>query len=47
MGVANAGHYISYVNVGRNEKNEESPEWLKTESEKWLEFNDSTVKEYK
>ncbi len=47
MGVADAGHYISYVNIARDQKPESDPEWLLTEKEKWLEFNDSTVKEYK
>ena len=47
MGTADAGHYISYININRGVKDEESPEWLQTEKEKWLEFNDSTVKEYK
>lgn len=47
MGTADAGHYISYININRGVKDEESPEWLQTEKEKWLEFNDSNVKEYK
>jgi ubiquitin carboxyl-terminal hydrolase 34 len=46
MGTADAGHYLSYININRGDKNEESPEWLKTDKEKWLEFNDSTVKHY-
>jgi hypothetical protein len=41
MGTADAGHYISFINIERNKKPEDSPDWLKTESEKWLEFNDS------
>lgn len=28
MGTADAGHYLSYININRNEKDEESPEWL-------------------
>ena len=47
MGTADAGHYISYININRNHKDEESPEWLQTEKEKWLEFNDSAVKDYR
>lgn len=47
MGTADAGHYISYINIGRNSKPETSPEWLLTDKEKWLEFNDSTVKDYR
>ena len=41
MGTADAGHYISFININRNGKNVGTPEWLKTENEKWLEFNDS------
>lgn len=47
MGTAEAGHYLSYINIARGEKDEESPEWLLTEKEKWLEFNDSCVKGYR
>ncbi|CDW78148.1 ubiquitin carboxyl-terminal hydrolase family protein [Stylonychia lemnae] len=47
MGTADAGHYISYINITRGVKNEETPEWLLTEKENWLEFNDSTVKDYR
>lgn len=46
MGTADAGHYLSYINISRGEKDEESPEWLQTDKDKWLEFNDSTVKNY-
>jgi ubiquitin C-terminal hydrolase len=46
MGTADAGHYLSYINISRGEKDEESPEWLLTEKEKWLEFNDSAVRSY-
>jgi len=28
MGTADAGHYISYINIVRGQKDEESPEWL-------------------
>lgn len=47
MGTAQAGHYISYININRGHKSEEDPEWLCTEKEKWLEFNDSAVKDFK
>ena len=47
MGTADAGHYLSYININRGEKDEESPEWLLTDKEKWLEFNDSQVREYR
>jgi len=46
MGTADAGHYLSYINISRGEKDEESPEWLLTDKDKWLEFNDSFVKSY-
>jgi ubiquitin C-terminal hydrolase len=47
MGTADAGHYISYINVSRHSKPEENPDWVKIDNEKWLEFNDSLVKDYK
>lgn len=47
MGTAQAGHYISYINIERGHKDEENPEWLNTEKEKWLEFNDSAVKDFR
>ena len=47
MGTADAGHYISYININRGVKSEDNPSWLKTDTDKWLEFNDSVVKEYK
>ena len=47
MGTADAGHYYSYININRQSDNESSPEWLKTENDKWVEFNDSQIKEYK
>lgn len=46
MGVAEAGHYLSYINIHRNRKEETNPEWLKTEDERWMEFNDSHVCNY-
>lgn len=46
MGTADAGHYLSYININRGEKDENTPEWLQTEKERWLEFNDSSVKHY-
>ena len=47
MGTADAGHYLSYININRGDKPEDEPEWLLTENNKWLEFNDSQVKDYK
>ncbi len=48
---AEAGHYISYMNVERGDpevKRARSPSYnfMATESEKWLEFNDSLVKHF-
>jgi len=45
MGIADAGHYISYININR-EGTQEDVQWLATEKDQWLEFNDSTVREY-
>ena len=47
-GTANAGHYWSYINTKRGfqEPNEEDPNWSKTENDPWMEFNDSTVREF-
>jgi len=28
MGTADAGHYISFININRGDKPEDSPEWL-------------------
>lgn len=47
MGTADAGHYLSYININRSDKDEETKEWLLTEKDKWLEFNDSTVKDFR
>jgi len=47
MGTADAGHYISFININRGDKPEDTPEWLQTEKDKWLEFNDSNVKDYR
>ena len=41
MGTADAGHYLSYINTNRNSNNCDKPEWLLTDKDKWLEFNDS------
>ena len=47
MGTADAGHYLSYINISRGVKDEETPEWLLTEKDTWLEFNDSSVRSFK
>ena len=41
MGVADAGHYLSYININRHSNTEDNVEWMKTENEKWIEFNDT------
>ena len=47
IGTADAGHYYSLINTERFKSgNEDDPKWLATETEKWMEFNDSTVKPY-
>ena len=47
-GTANAGHYWSYINTrrGHAEPNEDSSTWAATESDPWMEFNDSTVRNF-
>jgi hypothetical protein len=47
MGTADAGHYLSYVNTNRGTQDTDKPEWLLTDKDKWLEFNDSLVKDYR
>ena len=53
MGSAEAGHYLSYINVDRDKETnalnlepKTREEWLKTEDQKWLEFNDSSVSKF-
>lgn len=47
-GTANAGHYWSYINTKRgfSEPSEDDPCWEKTETDPWMEFNDSTVRDF-
>ncbi len=46
-GTANAGHYWSYINTKRGHQEDESSEtWHQTETDPWMEFNDSTVREF-
>ena len=48
MGTADAGHYLSYINVTRGEKDEETGATSTiVNPDKWLEFNDSTVKDFR
>ena len=42
MGIADAGHYLSYINIDRD-KDSTEPNWMATEQQTWLEFNDSQV----
>ena len=52
MGSADAGHYLSYINVERDRENSENlssksrEEWLATDKQKWLEFNDDVVSNF-
>lgn len=46
-GSADFGHYISIANVERGAKDPSSPDWAKTEKERWLAFNDNRVSSYK
>jgi ubiquitin C-terminal hydrolase len=47
MGIADAGHYMSYINVDRTQDSKENTqEWLKTENQRWLEFNDTSVRQF-
>jgi hypothetical protein len=43
-----SGHYWSYINTrrGYDEPEEEDPKWALTETDPWMEFNDSTVREF-
>ena len=44
MGVADAGHYISYANIERDgDPTENRAQWSQTEKQTWLDFNDSNV----
>lgn len=47
-GTAHAGHYWSYINTkrGLEEVDSENPQWADTEADAWMEYNDSTVKEF-
>jgi len=52
MGSADAGHYLSYINTERDKENSDNlsektrEQWLATEKQKWLEFNDSSVQSF-
>jgi hypothetical protein len=44
-GNADAGHYYSYINVARGER-ERSEDYLHTERDRWVQFNDSIITEF-
>lgn len=45
MGIADAGHYLSYINIERDgdAASQDRAEWMRTDKQTWLEFNDSVV----
>lgn len=47
-GTAMSGHYWSYINTkrGYTEPDENDPNWSKTEGDPWMEFNDSSVRDF-
>ena len=45
-GTANAGHYWSYINTNRGIDECDDPNWIKTEGDPWMEFNDSRVSDW-
>ena len=46
MGMAEAGHYLSYINNERENNSCDYKEWLQTNKQNWMEFNDSTVSSF-
>lgn len=56
MGSADAGHYLSFINVereyeygrfGRSQAPQTRQEFFQSDKQKWYEFNDSTVSSFK
>lgn len=46
-GSANAGHYWSYINTNRaDDESDDNPNWIKTNDDPWMEFNDSRVSDF-
>ena len=46
-GTANMGHYWSYINTNRGtDEKEGDTNWIKTENDPWMEFNDSRVSDW-
>lgn len=47
MGVADAGHYLSYINTERESDSQAEPrQWSQTDKQTWLEFNDTNVSSF-
>ena len=47
MGIATAGHYITYINIDREgNPTDNCDDWFKTDKQTWLEFNDSIVSHF-
>ena len=48
MGIAEAGHYLSYINVERDSEPKEvkRDDWINIEKQTWLEFNDQNVSRF-
>lgn len=42
-GSATAGHYWSYINTNRQSNRSNTEEWMRTENDPWMEFNDRNV----
>jgi len=42
VGVADAGHYYSYINTNRGDPSKKDP----SKSDRWLEFNDSSIRDF-
>lgn len=49
-GTAHAGHYWAYINTKRGQdappEGADDATWASTEAERWMEFNDSTVRDF-
>ena len=45
-GTADSGHYWSYINTNR-QKPDNVEEWMHTENDPWMEFNDRRVDDFR
>ena len=45
-GNAEAGHYYSFINVSRGDNEKEASNFLQSEKDRWVEFNDSNISEF-